>query len=213
MFTKEKVKEVIERSNEKALDATFEIGTGKLHISGGTDKIMDATFSFKGEGLEPVVDYEIGDDLKGELTVSQCSAKFANLFNPKQDWQMTLNDQLPLLLNLELGAGKSKLNLSGLKLKELNIEAGIGETDIDLTGKWMESFKVNIENGVGKTKIYVPKHIGVKLDVDKGVGKVTADYFMKVGSSYQNQAFESAEIKIDIKVDVGVGDVILEQIS
>ncbi|MCF6136302.1 toast rack family protein [Pseudalkalibacillus berkeleyi] len=213
MFTKETVKKVIERSNETELNATLVIGTGKLHISGGTDKIMDANFSFKGEGLEPIVDYEISENRKGQLTVSQCSSKFANMFNPKQDWQMTLNDQLPLLINLELGAGKSKLNLSSLNMKELNIEAGMGETEIDLTGNWLESFNVNIENGVGKTKIYLPKHIGVKLDVDKGVGKVHADYFIKVGSSYQNQAYENAKTKIDVKVDVGVGDVILEQKS
>lgn len=213
MFTKEEVKKVIEQNEEKELEVSLELGAGKLKLTGGTDKIMDGTFSYKGEAGDPVIDYEVSEDLKGELTISQRDGVTWNLFSVKQDWKLALNDTLPLFLNLELGAGKSELNLSELNLKDLKIEAGVGETRIDLTGDWEESFKVQIENGVGKTRLLLPKHVGVKLDVDKGVGRVQADYFMKVGESLQNQAYENAPVKIDINIDIGVGDVIIEQLN
>ncbi|MGM7700289.1 toast rack family protein [Pseudalkalibacillus sp. Hm43] len=213
MFTKEKTKKVIERKEEKELEVSLQLGAGKLQVTGGTNQIMEGTFSYKGEEMDPHVNYEIHENQKGDLTVSQKSTKGWDFFSVKQDWEVALNDTLPLSLNLALGAGKSDLNLTNLKLKDLVIEAGVGETKIDLSGDWKESFKVKIDSGVGKTRVMVPKRIGVSLDVDKGVGKIDADYFMKVGSSYQNQAYETADVKIDIDIDIGIGDVIIEQIS
>ncbi len=213
MFTKEKTKKVIERKEEKELKVSLQLGAGKLQVTGGTDHIMEGTFSYKGDELDPSVSYEIHDHQTGDLIISQKSTKGWDFFSVKQEWEVALNDTLPLSLHLELGAGKSDLNLKDLKLKDLVIEAGVGETRIDLSGHRKESFKVQIDSGVGKTRVMVPKQIGVKLEVDKGVGKIDADYFMKVGSSYQNQAYETADVKIEMDIDIGVGDVIIEQIS
>jgi hypothetical protein len=210
MFTKEEVKKEIEQNEEKELEVSLELGAGKLKLTGGTDKIMEGTFSYKGKAGDPVIDYEETEDFKGELTIIQRDGITWNPCSVKQDWNLALNDILPLFLHLELGAGKSELNLSEINLKDLKIEAGVGETRIDLTGEWEESFKVQIESGVGKTRLLLPKHVGVKLDVDKGIGRVQADYFMNVGDTFRNQVYENAHVKIDIDINIGIGDVIIE---
>ena len=211
MFTKEKINKVIERNDEEEVHVSLELGAGKLQVTGGTDRIMEGTFTCKGKVIDAEMEYEITKERVGELTISQCSTNMWNLLSIKQDWKLILNDSLPLSLKLELGAGKSDLNLSELNLKNVDIEAGVGETLIDLSGDWQESFKVNVDSGVGKTRMILPKHVGVKLDVDRGVGRVNADYFMRVGDSYQNQAYENATVTIEIDIDVGVGEVTIEQ--
>ncbi|WP_257348319.1 toast rack family protein [Pseudalkalibacillus decolorationis] len=212
MQEKTSKKHVIEKSNEKELDVTIEMGIGKLKLSGGTEQIMEGKFTYRGEGLEPSFEYEKDDD-KGRLVIAQNSvSKWGQSFSAKQDWNFALNRQLPLSLCVELGTGKSELNLTELNLNELTIDAGVGETIIDLSGNWEKSFKAELNSGVGKTKILLPKEIGTRIKIEKGVGKVKADYFMTVGDAHQNQAYDTADVKIDIELNVGVGEVILEQV-
>ncbi|WP_261130016.1 toast rack family protein [Bacillus sp. Marseille-Q3570] len=213
MFIKERTMktQTINRKNETELDVKLQLGTGKLDLHDGTMEIMEGRFTVYGESPEPEIVYDISESGIGKLVVPQKSITTWSMEKAKQEWEIALNGDLPLALKVELGAGKSKLGLSKLNLMDLHIESGVGETEIDLTGEWKNSFRVKIDAGVGKMKIRVPKHTGMKVDVDKGIGKVKADHFIVVGDSYQNQSYETAEVKIDIDLDVGVGEVILEQ--
>ncbi|WLD94190.1 toast rack family protein [Alkalihalobacillus sp. AL-G] len=214
MLIKEKTskKHVIEKNDEKELDVTVEMGIGKLKLSGRSEQIMEGTFKYRGDELEPTMDYAKEGE-KGTLVISQKSvSKWGQFFSAKQDWDFSLNNQLPLSLCIEIGTGKSELDLSDLNLQKLSIDAGVGESVIDLTGEWSTSFKAEMNTGVGKTKIILPKKVGARLTLSKGVGKINADYFMMVGDAYQNQAYDDADVKIDINLNVGVGEVILEQV-
>ncbi|WP_221568142.1 toast rack family protein [Alkalihalobacillus sp. TS-13] len=214
MFIKEGTTKTqgINRKNETELDVKLQLGTGKLDLHDGTKEIMEGMFTFYGESSEPEIAYDISESGIGKLVVPQKSITTWLLKKAKQEWDVALNGDLPLALKVELGAGKSKLGLSKLNLKDLHIESGVGETEIDLAGEWKNSFRVKIDVGVGKMKIRVPIHAGVKVEVDKGIGKVKADHFIIVGDSYQNQSYETADVKLDIDLDVGVGEVILEQV-
>ncbi|MGP4081800.1 toast rack family protein [Pseudalkalibacillus sp. R45] len=214
MFIKERTTktQTIKRKNETELDVKLQLGTGKLDLHDGTKEIMEGMFTVYGESSEPEIEYDISESGIGKLVVPQKSIATWSMKKTQQEWDIALNGDLTLTLKVELGAGKSKLGLSKLNLKDLHIESGVGETEIDLAGEWKNSFRVKIDAGIGKMKIRVQKHAGVKIDVDKGIGKVKADHFIGVEDSYQNQSYETADVKIDIDLDVGVGEVILEQV-
>ncbi len=214
MFIKEETTEthVIPRKNERELDVKLQLGTGKLSLNGSTEEIMEESFTAMGESAEPEMKYEISGTGKGTLIIPQRSiSSWKSLRSARQKWDIALNGELPLSLKVELGAGKSKLELSELNLADVHIESGIGETEIDITGNWKNSFNVKINTGVGKMKIRLPKQVGIKMDIDKGIGKINADHFLVVGDCYQNQSYEGSDVKIEVDLNVGVGEVILEQ--
>ncbi|WP_160909452.1 hypothetical protein [Pontibacillus yanchengensis] len=60
------------------------------------------------------------------------------------EWDVNLTKDIPLQLNVNIGASDTSLNLSGLQLSELSIHSGVGEMDVDLSGTWKDSFNVDL---------------------------------------------------------------------
>ena len=67
----------------------------------------------------------------------------------KNEWNLTLSDEIPLNLEVNSGASDTKLDLKGLNLKNLDVNAGVGDITIDLSGKWKKSFEASLALGVG----------------------------------------------------------------
>ena len=77
-------------------------------------------------------------------------------------------------LEVNLGAGTSEINLSRIDLTSLRIKGGLGETTLHL-----------------------PQDMGVRVDVNTGLGTVNASGLEQNGSTYTNAAFgESAPIPL-----------------
>lgn len=71
-----------------------------------------------------------------------------------------------------------------------------------------KSFKANIETGVGQTTIIVPSKVGVKLTTEKGIGSSNIEGLISKGQGvYVNEAYDKADVVLDIKSEIGVGDI------
>lgn len=71
-----------------------------------------------------------------------------------------------------------------------------------------KSFKANIETGVGQTTIIVPSKVGVKLTTEKGIGSSNIEGLISKGQGvYVNEAYDKADVILDIKSEIGVGDI------
>ncbi len=126
------------------------------------------------------------------------------------EWDLHLGKDIPLDLDVELGAGQSDLALGGLRLTELDIRTGAGESTIDLSGDWERDLDVNIQGGVGKSTLRLPEDVGVRVRADVGLGDVDAHGLSKDGDAYVNDAYGESDITLDINLDGGVGEVNLE---
>jgi hypothetical protein len=204
--------ETIKRQNAQFMCAEVQLGLGKLYLSGGAKQLMEADFKYNTEKLRPSVDYQ-EEGKKGRLLVSQPSTSQLRIMKYRYEWDIRLNNDVPLELGVESGAANSELQLNGLNLKKLDVDMGLGEMKIDLSGSWKQGFKVEMNGGVGRTKLILPKEAGVKVNLNKGLGKVRADRLFIVGNQYFNQAYESSDVKIEIECNLGVGslDLMLEE--
>jgi predicted membrane protein len=129
----------------------------------------------------------------------------------KNKWELNLNKAIPIDLTVNSGASQTKLDLKGLKLRSLDVDAGVGDITIDLGGKWSKSFDASLELGVGKSTIILPADVGVKIDSSKGIGKVEmVDFISKGNGIYVNKAYENAEVIINLKTEIGIGEAIFE---
>ena len=211
--TKEEDK-TIDASGEKELKVDLNIGVGKLEVKGSCDKILDAKFTYNVERWRPGVDYSKTGD-KGNLKISNPKGSF-NCINGnkvKNQWDISLNKDIPLSIDLEAGVvGDCNLNLSDMNLRQLIIEAGVGNVKVDASGDYKNDIDVKVEGGVGNTTIYVPENMGVKVNAEKGVGRINADGFKKQGSNtFINDSYESSRNRMEVDVEAGVGNITIKQ--
>ena len=203
----------IDASGEKELKADLNMGVGKLEVKGSSDKILDAKFTYNVERWKPKVDYSKTGD-KGDLRISNPEGSFngMNGSNVKNQWDISLNKDIPLSIDLEAGVGDCNLNLSDMNLKQLIIEAGVGNIKVDASGNYKNDVDVKVEGGVGNTTIYVPKNMGVKVRTEKGVGKIDVSGFKTQDSdTFINDFYESSRNKMEVDVEAGVGNITVKQ--
>ncbi|WP_153732131.1 toast rack family protein [Sporosarcina obsidiansis] len=197
----------IEKDHAKSLDVDIEFGAGELLIEGGAEEWVDGYIDTNVKKWYPSVTYKNKRDV-GYVEIHQKMKGFSVMRKNRNDWNLQLTNEIPVNLDVEMGVSEAELNLAGIRLRHLSIDAGVGDTTINLQDDWLDSFDVEIDLGVGDAEIHLPNDIGVKLSVSKGIGRIATEGFISKGKGvYVNEAYDHSETKIDLKIDIGVGDV------
>ena len=200
----------VDLENAQSTRAKLKMGAGELHITGGADQLMEADFSFNVSEWKPEVSYDVSGD-EGELVVRQGGSEGSNLGGKaRNEWDISLNDELPTDLAVQMGAGESDLDLDSLALKGLKLQMGAGKTTVDLTGDYARSFDASIQGGVGEATVELPSGVGVKAKAQGGLGKINAEGLKRVGISYVNDAYGESAVTLNVNVQGGVGQINLE---
>ncbi len=112
------------------------------------------------------------------------------------------------------GVGRTSINVPADANLDLTVASGAGEVNLDISEG--AALNTRISGGVGATNVSVPKGAAVRLEARTGLGAVNAgaqlqrisgngsDFWDK-GGVWQTANFESAERKIVIRFDGGVG--------
>jgi hypothetical protein len=200
----------VDPKNAQSARAQLKMGAGELNVTGGADQLMEGEFSYNVSDWKPKVSYDVSGE-EGELIVKQRSAEGADFSgDARNEWDISLNDELPTDLVVQLGAGESDLDLDSLALTGLDLQMGAGKTTVDLTGDYAQSFDASIEGGVGEATILLPSDVGVKAKAEGGLGKINAKGLQKVGNSYVNDAYGESDTNLSVDVQGGVGQINLE---
>ncbi len=204
------------RTERKAVDlggatsaeVRIKMGAGELQLEGGAPGLMDASFTTNVRRWEPRIEYDVFGG-KGRLSVAQRRGGGVFLGRSKNEWDIRLGGAVPIDLEVGLGAGESKLDLRGLDLRSLEINMGVGEMKLDLSGVLKQSLRATIDGGVGHGTIVLPRDVGVKVEVDGGLGSIDAHGLTKVGRGhvYTNDAYGRSQITLELKIDAGIGSI------
>jgi hypothetical protein len=196
--------------NAKSARTQLKMGAGELNITGGADQLMEGEFSYNVADWKPKVSYDVTDQ-KGELIVKQRSAEGAGLSgDARNEWNLRLNDEVPIDLVVQMGAGESDLDLDSLSLTGLDLQMGAGKTTVDLTGDYAKSFDASIQGGVGEATVLLPSEVGVKAKAEGGLGKINAKGLKKVDGTYVNDAYGESDVNLSVDVKGGVGEINLK---
>jgi hypothetical protein len=200
----------VDPKNAQSARAQFKMGAGELHLTGGADQLMEGEFSYNVSEWKPKVSYDLSGE-KGELVVKQRSAEGAGLSgDARNEWDISLNDELPTDLVVQLGAGESNLDLDSLTLTGVDLQMGAGKTTVDLTGDYAQSFDASIQGGVGEATVLLPSDVGVKAKAEGGLGKINAEGLKRVGDSYVNNTYGESDTNLSVDVKGGVGEITLK---
>jgi len=223
--------QTVDVAGAESVRADILMGAGKLEISGGASALMNAKFTYNVRDWRPEVDYSVSNK-RGRLTVEQPSTRgVPNTTNVRYEWDLRLNNDVPMELTAKLGAGESNLDLRDLSLTSLEVQAGAGEVDIavpaksltllkavmgagdmtiDLDGDWKNDLRADVKGGVGTATLRLPRNTGVRVTVEGGLGSVKAYDLNVDGRVYTNDAYGKSDVTLEISVAGGIGEVRLE---
>lgn len=190
----------------KSVRVIVKMGAGDLKVGSGAKELLDAEFTYN-TGRRPRVDYNV-TGTQGQLVIEEPSGQFGG--NRRYDWDLHLNNGVPIEMTVEQGAGNANLILGGLDLSRLAVKTGAGNTTVDLAGNWKQDFAVQIKGGVGNTTVRLPTDVGVKVRAHGGIGSVNTGDLKKQGDYYVNDAYGKSPVTLRVEVEHGIGDINLE---
>ncbi len=224
--------ETIELGDAETVDVEIEMGAGELDVSGGADELLEATYTYNVDELEPEATYSGGKLIVQHADVKGGIRTFFDLDDYRNEWDLRFNEDMPMEMNIDLGAGRTDLTLGSLALTSLDINAGAGDVDLDLsgsqsltrldydmgagkftldlTGDWQDDLDATIRGGVGVLTLSLPREVGVRVEVDTGIGSVDTSGFTKDGDTYTNDAFGESDVTLRINIEAGVGKINLD---
>ena len=224
--------QIVELGRADKVRVDIKMGAGELKVDSGAESLLEADFTYNVEAWQPEVDYNV-EDSNGRLTIRQPNTSQLSIRGDiRYEWDLAFNDDVPLDMRIEygagsgdidvgelnvtqldvkLGAGDMTLDLSGNEsLSRLEFDMGAGDLTVDLNGRWTENVDVDIQGGVGQTTLLLPKDIGVRVNVTKAIGDVDASGLYNRGGYYVNEAYGEADVTVEISIQAGVGQINLE---
>ena len=196
--------------NAERANVRIEMKAGELRVFGGASDLLQAKFRYD-ERWKPEVRYDVSG-FRGNLTVRQPNSGIN--IGPRSDfqheWNLKLSNDVPMDLDVSLGAGRSELDLRGMLLRQLEVRLGAGELELDLTGSWKKSFEAKIRGGVGRATVRLPRDIGVQARARGGIGEIKAHGFHRDGHTYTNEAFDKSPVTLRVDIEGGIGEIRLE---
>jgi len=198
---------LVEKDKAEKLEVDINLGVGELFVKKGAKDWVEGTAQYNIKKLAPQVHYNLNGKT-GNVEIEHKGSKNIRLGKMKNTWDIELNEDIPMDLSIETGASTAELDLRGLQLENLDIETGVSDLLVDLSGDWKKSFETNIETGVGATTVILPSTVGVKLTTEEGIGSSSIEGLISKGKGvYVNEAYEKADVVLEVNSEIGVGDV------
>ncbi|HOY46545.1 MAG TPA: LiaF-related protein [Candidatus Dojkabacteria bacterium] len=212
-YSEESSKEIAKADYPEVTDAklSLESEIGYFSFSGMTSDNVLAKVYLLSDGSDRF-------DLDATSTAGVLNVDFntdhdSRLFwnnNPKYYFTLA-NDFQSIDLDYTIGAGKAEIDLiNDLKMDEVNVDIGAGEVDLLIEETSLPRV-LTLTIGAGDMEVKLPETVGVKVDYQVGVGsfRVGRDKLaagLGQDGTYKSDNYDEATSKIEIKVEVGVGN-------
>jgi hypothetical protein len=128
----------------------------------------------------------------------------------RNEWSLRLNNDVPMNLRVNMGAGNSNLQLASLSLTGLNLILGAGMSTVDLNGDWVRDMDISVDTGAADVIVRLPKDIGVRVEVDRGPATIEAADLVRDGDVYTNAAYGVSNVTLHVNISAGIGRINLE---
>lgn len=110
-----------------------------------------------------------------EETVNFGTDWLTSLFTDEElVWNVNINPEVPVNLNINSGVGESFYDLRDLQLLGLDANIGVGSVTLDLPAM-PGSYPVSLNGGTGSTTVNIFDGTAVDLNINGGVGSVLID--------------------------------------
>jgi hypothetical protein len=184
-------------------------GAGHLVIRGGAGSGILIEGAFRG-GLDHT-ESRYGSQMEAQIQVPNDIWKnmpfFSGGWSPI-DWDMKMTSAVPVTLELETGAGESRIDLRDVRAESIVLKTGASSTDLTLPAQ-AGNTSVQVESGVSAVNLRIPEGVAARISVESGLAGIAVDptRFPRMGDRYQSPDYDTAINRADIQVRTGVGSV------
>ena len=194
----------VERDASERVHVDLHMGAGNLMIGGGARKLLNADFTYNVASWAPEVRYS-STGTNGNLTIRQPGQGHAQIGRTRYQWDLALNNDVPIDLSLHFGAGEARLDLSSLSLRSVEVHMGGGKLDMDLRGNPKHNYDVHVHGGIGEATVHLPAGVGVYAEGSGGIGEIKTQGLRREGGHWVNDAYEDSKVRIHVDVHGGIG--------
>ena len=204
----------VEVEGADSVRANVRIALGELDVGGTAgDRLMDADFTYNVAAWQPRVDYEVVGN-SGELTVQQQGlGEGFPTTDVRNEWELRLNDAVPVDLAVQMGGGVGNLDLDSLALTGLNLDVGAGATRVDLSGDWGQDVSAVVRGGAGEVTMMLPSRMGVRVNAGTRLGRINAEGLRKEGEAFVNDAYGDSDATLEVDITGGAGLINLQVVQ
>lgn len=200
-------KRTIQLQGAREASLRLNYGAGRLKLGAGASGEQFLTGTFAGIVEQKVK--LVGEQLQVRLEMGPFPS-FLLGGSGGAEWEVLLNREVPTSLRVETGATRSELDLSELRITELKLSTGASKTDLLLPAR-AGTTTVNIELGAASLDILVPKGVAARVRAEQGVSAIEVDTarFPFNNGIYESADYSSAQNRVDIIIQAGVGRVVV----
>jgi len=197
--------EVIDLEDAESVTAEIIMRAGKLVVKSGTETLLDGEFLYSYPNYAPDISYRVRSSGKGDLLIQQNDGqKFLTPSNIKNKWELIFIEEIPLDLDITLGAGESVLELADLNLESLVLKMGVGDSNLNLSGTLDQNLSVNIQCGIGELTVLLPPGTNITAEVTGVLGEINTKGLNRDGKLFVSEYSGSGPV-LNITIEAGVG--------
>ena len=189
------------------------MGVGDLDVA-STSKLYSVEASETSVREKPQLAFETSDS-SVELKIESPRDRDFYLGTRRRRWRILLSKEIDWKLTFDTGVSEAHLDLSDLKASTVDVDGGVGDITVRF-GDRVRRTTATINTGVSRMRILVPRSVGVRMTVDRGLS--TSDFenitLRRIGgddrTTYETPNFGGAGNKLLLDIDMGVSSFVVE---
>lgn len=196
---------VIEKHEEtKYANLDLDLAASRLNINSTDSDLLTA--DLRGRRLNLRQEYSNGYE-KVDISFESRAYNMFNLQTNDATYDFNLNNELIWDIDLDLGALSGEINLEDIPVRSIDLDSGAASLSIILGDKHDLDFA--IDSGASSLDIIIPTGVGLKIDMDSGLTSSNIEELAltDMGDYYISSDYDSADVKINMDIDTGVGKV------
>jgi hypothetical protein len=206
-LTAEEISQALEGATQA--EVVIAPAAGRLHIEALQDSgslVAGVVHLSSSEKLAR--DYEVEEDGRAVFALRSEGLGVPSVggWGDEWGWDLGFHPDVPLELEIDLGAGQSNVDLTGLTVSDLEVSTGVGQTTIILPDEG--DFQAEISGAIGEIVVLIPTDLAIRVRTSTGlVGSKLSGEFQRHGDVYTSPGYESAQNRVDLDVSLAIGGV------
>lgn len=189
----------------KPIQLNIKGGGASYKLKGETDSLFLAKIEHTKKATYALVRHETDSLTILNFHLGKGRNNF-HLTDAGHDVRFFLNKEIEHQINLNIGAGEAKFDLSDFKLKSLTFNGGAAELDLKIGNKLPTTY-IEVNTGVADIKIKVPKASACQIRTKTGLSTKDFEGFNKISENlYQSPNFTTTANKVFIDLDGGLSN-------
>lgn len=130
----------------------------------------------------------------------------------QSEWDLRVNPDAPLTLNVDLGAGEADVNLSSTQVERARINMGVGAVAVTLPDEGR--FQAQVEGGVGSITVLLPRTLAARVRANTALVNLDLPSdFVEDAGGWRSPNITGADSVVDLTINLAIGRAIIRYLG